>query len=81
MATAMVPPRKVAMVLWKRIGEKTYTREQYNILKWGGAGLPIKTFLEPAGLLLYTRGLANAREVIDDVRIYDKPPFPMSGIA
>ena len=80
MATAKVPPRRVSIVLYKRPGTNTYVREPFNIVKWGGAGRPIRTFLEPAGPLLRDKDRTSNTETYDDVRIYDKPPYPKCGL-
>lgn len=78
MATAKIPPRRVSMVVYRRPGTNVWVREPYNILKWGGAGLPIRTFLEPAGPLLKTP--TSNTEAYDDIRQYDRPPYPKSGV-
>ncbi len=78
MATAMIPPRRVFAVFSQMLGTRRWVREPFNVLKWGGQGRPIRTFLEPAGPLLKTP--ASNTEEYDDVRMYDHPPFPKSGV-
>ncbi len=78
MAIAPVPPRRVFAVFYKYRGSRVFVREPFNILKWGGMGRPIRTFLEPAGPMLKTP--ASNTESYDDVRIYDAPPYPKCGV-
>ena len=84
--------RSVSMVLIRaRLdGAIKHVREPYNVVALDfGDGTPVRTYLEPAGVLLKqpsfddsaagTGADASARaEVYEEVREYDAPPFPKS---
>lgn len=76
-----IPIRKTAAVYLKQTsdGKTVFVREQYNIVSLDfGDGSDIETYLEP----ICGRPLSpsESREVYDEVREYDSPPFPLSRV-
>lgn len=75
------PIRKVVAIFVKQTseGKTVFIREQYNIVSLNyGDGTDIQTFIEP----ICGRPLSplETKEVYDEVRQYDSPPYPLSRI-